>query len=516
MSDQKQVGSVTYTHADQSYFAQRGLRRYARVWSLWALGVGAVISGHYSGWNFGIGQGGFGGMFIAGVVIMIMYWGLIFSIAEMSPALPHTGAAYSFARSAMGPWGGFVTGLAENIEYVLTPAVIVFFIGSYLTGIFETPAAWQPLYWAVGYVIFLVLNLRGVELSFKVSVVVTLGALAVLAIYWVSAIPYFDYERWALNVVAGADGKPAELADGAGSFLPLGWAGAFAALPFAVWLFLAIEQLPLAAEETHDPRQDMPKGLILGMATLVVSAFLTMFLNAGVGSLEDGKMHGAFSLGASAEPLLDGFRVTIGGFGAKALALLAVIGLIASFHTIIFAYGRQIYSLSRAGYFPQALSVTHGVHRTPNRALVAGSVLGFGVMLIVWFAAGAQNSATAIGAILLNMAVFGAMLSYALQCLSFILLRQKMPNIMRPYRSPVGVPGAAIAMLIALATLYYQFLDPNYRTGVLGVAAWYVAGIIYFAVVGRHKLVLSPEEEFAMTRGQHGHPETEGYGKTTL
>jgi len=516
MSDQKQVGSVTYTQAGQSYFAQRGLRRYARVWSLWALGVGAVISGHYSGWNFGIGVGGFGGMFIAGVVIMIMYWGLILSIAEMSPALPHTGAAYSFARSAMGPWGGFVTGLAENIEYVLTPAVIVFFIGSYLTGIFETPAQYQPLYWLVGYVVFLALNLRGVELSFKVSVLVTLGALGVLVIYWVSAIPYFDFDRWALNIAAGPDGKPAELPEGGGAFLPFGWAGALAAMPFAVWLFLAIEQLPLAAEETHDPRQDMPKGLILGMGTLVVSAFLTMFLNAGVGSLEADKMHGAMSLGSSAEPLLDGFRVTIGGFGAKALALLAVIGLIASFHTIIFAYGRQIYSLSRAGYFPQFLSVTHGEHKTPNRALIAGTLLGFVVMLVVWYAAGAEKSATTIGAILLNMAVFGAMLSYALQGLSFIMLRRKMPNITRPYRSPVGIPGAAIAIVIALATLYYQLLDPNYRAGVLGVAAWYVAGIIYFAIVGRHKLVLSPEEEFAMTHGVHGHPETEGYGKTTL
>ena len=60
-------------------------------------------------------------MLVALIVITIMYLGLCFSIAEMSPALPHTGGAYSFARSAMGPWGGYVTGLAENMEYVLTP-----------------------------------------------------------------------------------------------------------------------------------------------------------------------------------------------------------------------------------------------------------------------------------------------------------------------------------------------------------------------------------------------------------
>src|SRR5687768_15196329 len=149
--EKQTIGGVTYAAARPEYFEQRQLRRYAGVWSLWALGVGAVISGHYSGWNLGIGQGGFGGMLVAGIVIMVMYWGLIFSLAEMSPALPHTGGAYSFARSAMGPWGGFVTGLAENIEYVLTPAVIVFFIGSYLTHIFETPVSWQPAWWLAMY-----------------------------------------------------------------------------------------------------------------------------------------------------------------------------------------------------------------------------------------------------------------------------------------------------------------------------------------------------------------------------
>src|SRR4029434_4031836 len=147
MPDTKPVGTVTYQNAGKDYFEKRGLRRHARVWSLRALGVGAVISGHFSGWNFGIGVGGWGGLFIAAIIIAIMYLGLIFSLAEMSPALPHTGGAYSFARSALGPWGGFITGLAESIEYIMTPAVIVFFIRSYPTNIFHTPAHSLSLVW---------------------------------------------------------------------------------------------------------------------------------------------------------------------------------------------------------------------------------------------------------------------------------------------------------------------------------------------------------------------------------
>jgi ethanolamine permease len=492
MSDKKTVGGVTYESADKDYFAKRTLKRYARVWSLWALGVGAVISGHYSGWNLGLAQGGWGGMLIATVLIMVMYLGLTFSIAEMSPALPHTGAAYSFARTAMGPWGGFLTGLAENVEYVLTPAVIVFFIGSYMTGIFETPASFQPFWWIAFYVVFLWLNIAGVELSFRVTLAVTLAALAVLAIFYVSAFPNIDFSRWALNI--GPDG--AELPEGNGPLLPLGITGALVCLPFAVWLFLAIEQLPLAAEESYDPKRDMPKGIIAGMFTLIVSAFLVLYLNPSVVGV------GSFALGQSGEPLLDGFRAIFGGGLAKLLAFIAVVGLVASFHTIIFAQGRQIYSLSRAGYFPTALSVTHGARKTPHVAMIAGAVVGLAVMLVVWFVVGSDRGSAIIGGTLLNMAVFGAMFSYIMQAVAFILLRRNKPHIERPYRSPLGEAGAIATIVIAAVTIYFQLLDPVYRAGVFGVAIWFVVLILYFALYARHRMIRSPEEEFAIT-GRH-------------
>ena len=133
----QEPGGVGYTKAGSEYFDKRTLRRHARVLHLWALGVAAVISGDFFGWNFGLTAGGFGGMLIALIVMTAMYAGLCFSIAEMSPALPHTGGAYSFARTAMGPWGGYITGLAENMEYILTPATIVVGIGGYLGAIFR-------------------------------------------------------------------------------------------------------------------------------------------------------------------------------------------------------------------------------------------------------------------------------------------------------------------------------------------------------------------------------------------
>ena len=482
---------VTYTTVDVSYFEQRALKRHARVWSLWALGVGAVISGHFSGWNLGIASGGWGGMFIAAVIIAIMYLGLTFSIAEMSPALPHTGAAYSFARTTMGPWGGFVTGLCENVEYVITPAVVVSFIGSYMGSIFGTPPAFQPVYWIFGYILFVGLNIAGVELSFRVTLVVTLAALACLVAFWVSALPVANFSRWALNIGVGPDGTAVELPNGGGPFLPFGIGGALAALPFAVWLFLAIEQLPLAAEESVDPKTDMPRGIMAGMATLIVSAFMILWLNSSVAN-------GAFGLSTSLEPLLDGFKAIYGDGLAKLLAAVAVIGLIASFHTIIYAQGRQIYSLSRAGYFPRFLSITHARHKTPYVALIAGSALALTIMFVLWFGMGAEKGAAAIQGMLLNMAVAGAMLSYFLQAASFIVLRRRLPGLKRPYRSPLGIAGAVITLAIATVTLVFQLLDPMFAAGIFWVGVWFVLGIIWFALVGQNRLVKAPEEAFAI------------------
>ena len=498
MEHEAGTGGVEYEKVGAEYFAKRTLRKYAGVFSLWALGVGAVISGHYSGWNLGLSVGGFGGFLIAAILIGIMYVCLCYCLAEMSPALPHTGAAYSFARSAMGPWGGYLTGVAENIEYVITPAVFVYFIGAYMTGIFPSTETVPWVWWIIGYVIFLGLNLLGVELSFKVSVIVTLLALAVLAIFWISAIPHFDFSRWALNIgVDPATGATVELPEGGGPFMPLGWGGVLAAMPFAVWLFLAIEQLPLAAEESHNPKQDMPKGLLSGILTLVISATLITFLNSSIGvTSADGTAHGAFYLGGSGEPLLDGFRVTIPGL-AEFLAICALVGLIASFHTIIYAMGRQVYSLSRAGYFPRGLSVTHGTHQVPHYALVIGAIVGFVVMIVIYFVR--EDSGAIIGGTLLNMAVFGAVISYFMQGLSFVVLRNGLPHIHRPYVSPLGTAGGYIVMVIAAITLIMQLQDPVYRNGVYFAAAWYAICIVYFGLIGRHKLVYSPEEEFATT-----------------
>ena len=493
--DTLNVSGVTYTTAEAGYFEKRKLKRSAGIWGLWGLAVAAVISGDFSGWNFGIDFAGFGGMLIAFALLIVMYYGMIFAIGEMASAMPHTGGAYSFARAALGPWGGFVTGLAETIEYVATTAVIVYFSASYADGITSellgvSLPAWA--WWAILYAVFIGLNAAGAAISFRFAIVVSIISIGILLVF--SAMAAFSGLFSVDNLF--------DIAPEAGQseFLPFGVVPILFALPYAMWFFLGIEELPLAAEEAHDPVRDIPRAGLIARTTLIVTGILVLVLNTGI--------VGASNIATAGEPLLDGFRAMVGDEAAAVLALFALVGLLASLQGIMFAYGRNMYSLSRAGYYPKFLSLT-GRRQTPAVALLVGALIGFVALILVDSLGGAGGVA---GAIVLNIAVWGAVIAYILQMVSFVVLRKKYPNANRPYRSPWGVPGAVIAGILSLAIFFGFFINEPARPAIAAIAVVYVVMLLIFALYGRKRLVLSPEEEYAVSGGLHGDPQKEGYG----
>jgi ethanolamine permease len=279
--------------------------------------------------------------------------------------------------------------------------------------------------------------------------------------------------------------------EGQSAFLPFGWEGILWAIPFGVWFFLGIEELPLAAEEAKDPARDIPKAGLWARTTLIVAGLLVLFLNTGI--------VGAEELRVAGEPLLDGFRVMVGDQLAALLGLVALIGLLASLQGIMFAYARNMFSLSRAGYYPRSLSVTNSKN-VPLAALIVGGLIGFVALLAIQVltAVDAEGAGAVAGAIVLNIAVWGAMLAYMMQAVSFLILRRKLPNLKRPYVSPWGVPGAIAAAVIAGISFVGYLINPAFQTAIAGIAVIYVVMLIIFAVYGRHNLVMSPEEEYAI------------------
>jgi ethanolamine permease len=500
-NSRKSVSGVTYSKAADGYFERRTLKRSAGIWGLWGLAVAAVISGDFSGWNFGIDFAGFGGMAIAFVILVVMYYGMIFSIGEMAAAMPHTGGAYSFARSAMGPWGGLVTGLAETIEYVATTAVIVFFSAQYANGITTellgldlSESMW--IWWLVLYAVFIALNAAGANISFTFAIVVSIISIGILLVFSVMALTSGLFSVDKLFDIAPDPGQS--------EFLPHGWLPILFALPFAMWFFLGIEELPLAAEESVNPARDIPKAGFWARGTLIVTGILVLVLNTGI--------LGAEATGVAGEPLLDGFRAMVGDELAAVLALFALVGLLASLQGIMFAYGRNMYSLSRAGYYPKFFSLT-GKRQTPWVALVIGAVIGFIALVVldVLTRVDEEGVGAVAGAIILNIAVWGAVVAYFLQMVSFIILRRKFPNAARPYRSPWGLFGAYAAAVIAAFVFVGFLINPTFQPAIIAIFIVYAVILVGFAVYARHQLVLSPEEEYALSGGLHGDPQAEGY-----
>lgn len=454
------------TQIDSDYLAKRQLKKGTAGWLLLAgLGVSYVISGDFAGWNFGIGQAGWGGFAIAAVLMAIMYFTLVLSLAEMSAAIPAAGGGYSFARQAMGPTGGYLTGLAVLIEYALAPAAIVIFIGSAVQELLGFNGPWV---YAAFYLIFIGVHLAGVGEALKAMMVIS--GLAVFAIIatGVALIGSFDVAN--LFDMAVTD------AAGASAALPLGWYGVWAALPFAMWLFLAVEGVPLAAEEAKNPAKDVPKGIIGAMTFLLFTALIVVVLTAGSA--------GASATGQSAVPLVDALNANGNSTLATVVNVLGLAGLVASFFSIIYGYSRLVFALSRAGYLPRSLSLTSS-RKVPARALIVPGVFGFLVSL------------SGEGDLILAMAVVGATVSYALMALSHILLRVRQPNMPRPYKTPGGVVTSGIALALSLVALtgVYAF-DPRAFNYTLIL---FVIGAAYYFFYSKHHLVAkTAEEEFDM------------------
>ena len=460
-------GGIGYEKVEKDYFENRQLKRGAAGWLLLVgLGVAYVVSGDFAGWNFGLKQGGWGGLFLASLLMATMYTCMCFALAELATIAPTAGGGYGFARRACGPWGGFLCGIAILIEYAIAPAAIAVFIGAYCKSLFGIDG------WMVYlgfYVVFLGIHVYGAGEALRLIFAITALAVIALVVFIVSMIPYFSADR--LFDIAQTD------AAGASPFLPFGYLGIWAAIPYAMWFFLAIEGVPLAAEETQDPKRDLPRGLIGGMLVLLASCALILIFGPGGA--------GSAALQNSGNPLVEALE-SPNVFGGPTLVsrfvnFVGLAGLIASFFSIIYGYSRLVFAMSRAGYLPRVLSLTNK-RQTPYVALIVPGIIGF------------LLSITGQGDLLILVAVFGATVSYVMMMASHIALRIREPNLPRPYRTPGGMITSGVALILACIAVVAGFLvDPRV---LIGVAIVYAIFIAYFAFYSRHHLVAAaPGEE---------------------
>ncbi len=415
-----------------------GLKRTLSGVHLWGIAVGLVISGEYFGWSYGWALAGTLGFLVTTVFIALMYTTFIFSYTELTTAIPHAGGPFAYSYRAFGPVGGYIAGFSTLVEFVFAPPAIALAIGAYLN--VQFPQLDQRAAATGAFVVFMALNIAGVTIAATFELIVTVLAIIELLIFMAVVSGGFTWAHFTDHGWAGA---------AAPSMAMVG--GIFAAIPFAIWFFLAIEGAAMAAEEARNPTHTIPRAYIAGILTLVALAFGTMIFAGAVGDWT--------VLANINDPLPQAMKIVVGANSGwlHLLVWIGVLGLIASLHGIIIGYSRQIFALARAGLLPRALAAIHPRWRTPHIAIVAGGAVGIAAIYSDRFVSIAGQPLTAS---IVTMSALGAIVMYIISLISLIRLRRSEPQLVRPFRVPLYPLFPLIALAIAavslVAIVYYN------------------------------------------------------------
>lgn len=450
--------------------SEQKLERSLGPLMLWGLGVGYVISGMYFGWNLGLAEGGTLGLAIATFFIIIMYVTFTFSYTELACAIPKAGGAFDYGTRGLGKDWGFFAGMAQNIEFIFAPPAIAAAIGAYfnlfvkIDPIVDLPylgATTIPITAVGAYLLFTAINILGVKMAAIFELVITIFAVVELLIFAGATLPSFEMANLTHNP------------------LPNGYAGAFAAIPFAIWFFLAIEGVANVAEEAINPQRNILIGFGSAILTLVVLCLLTFTSSVGVAGWEaivyptgEAVIGADGSVVTSDSPLPLALAKVVGESGWLYHLLLTVglLGLIASFHGIILAAGRATFEFGRVGYIPKALGKVNKNFKTPANALIVNTVIG-----IIALMTGKTGE-------IITIACFGALTLYIISMIAFFALRKKEPELERPFKVPLYPIFPALALIIATVALvamtWYNLTLAGIYFLILGIAyLWF-----YFTV----------------------------------
>ena len=399
------------------------LKKVLKPIHLWGLAVGLVISGEYFGWNLGWDAAGTIGFLISTIIVTVLYICFVFSFTELTASIPHAGGPFAFAYKAFGPYGGLIAGYATLIEFVFAPPAIAFSLGSYVHFLH---AGIPVMYTAVGcYVLFTLINLLGIKESAVFNLIITILAILELLLFMGVVAPNFEMKNFTADP------------------MPHGITGIFAALPFAIWLFLGIEGVAMVAEEVKEPGKNIPKGYILGIGTLILLAMGVMILSGGIGDWH--------MLSKIDYPLPEAISMVMGKDHhlTKIFAGIGLFGLIASFHGLIIGYSRQIFALSRSGFLPKIFSTVNARFRTPHWALILGAVIG----LISLF--------TGTTLIVITISALGAVVMYSISMISLMKLK-KDTEFKSSFKTPFYPWFPIIALFLSLvcigAIIYYNLM----------------------------------------------------------
>jgi ethanolamine permease len=467
---------------ERAFLKAHALKKPLRVLDIWALGVGGVIAGVYFGWNLGLKDNGPVAMLIASLIVCLLYLTWVLALAELSVAMPFAGGPLAYGRRAVGSPLGFVMGWSMFLECQFATIATSLSLGGYIAFLADPEAPSDAVRTAVALAmigVFFLLHAWGVKEQSRAMMGMTYGAILGLVIFWIAAATNFSSERVWPNPLL-PEGK--------------GWQAVLEAVPYALWWLVIIETVALAAEEAHEPHRTIPRGLVWAQLTLISLVVLTWLLACG--TLDSQELAVADTVDENGVPeavdyplvkaidrLPGRSNVLLYGFGG-----VAVFGLVASYHGMIYGTSRQAFALGRAGYLPILFGKVHAVRRTPITALLVSSLItaGFVVASLWW------KDASVVAVLVSTLT---ALIWYILAMGCLFALRRREPHLFGKYRAPAyPLLPLTVVVLSVVAVCLYSVI--NVKVIPLTVLL-YAVGLGYYGLWAHRRIQTAAPEELA-------------------
>jgi ethanolamine permease len=456
---------------ERVFLREHALKKPLRVLDIWALGVGVVITGAYFGWNLGLKGNGPVAMLIASLIVCLLYLAWVLALAELSVAMPFAGGPLAYGRRTHGPTLGFLMGWSMLLECQFATIATALATGGYVSFLLNQENPDPVVKVVVGLAtvaIFFLLQAWGVKEQSWAMMIMTYGAILGLVIFWIIAGSNFSWQRiWTNPVLPREEG----------------WMAVLKALPYALWWLVIIETVALAAEEAHEPHRTIPRGLVWAQLTLIGLVVLTwLFACGAVDSQEIADVDYPLSKAVGLIPAGKS-PVLFYGFGA-----IALFGMIASYHGMVYGTSRQGFSLGRAGYLPGILGQVHATRRTPVPALLVSSLITAAfVVADYWY-----KEAIDVAVLLSTLT---ALIWYILAIGCLFVLRRREPELFHKYQTPLH---RLLPIMVVLLSVFAVCMYSVAKAEVIPVTlVLYAAGLGYFWIVGRSRLQAAAPEELA-------------------
>jgi basic amino acid/polyamine antiporter, APA family len=462
---------------------KKSLKRQLGALQLTMLGIGAIIgTGIFVLTSVAANSAG-PAMMISFIIAAVVCGLAALAYAELASMVPVAGSAYTYSYAVMGELVAWVVGWALVLEYAVAAGAVAVGWSGYMNGILREAGMALPIAWTAGpfdtvtlpdgtiaegsfnvlataiSLLVMVLLIVGTSKSAKVNAVLVAIKLAALGVFIMLTLPAMDGAQFEPFMPNGFWASEREIG---GSMLTVGVTAAAATIFFA---YVGFDAVSTAAEETINPRRNMPIGIIGSLAICTVIYLLVAAGATGTAGAQPGG-----ELASSKEPLAFVLReIGYPGFG-NAVALAAGLALPSVILMMMYGQTRIFFVMSRDGLLPERLSVVHPTFHTPHviTMFTGVAVALFSGMFPVRMLADISNS--------------GTLFAFAAVAAAVLILRRTDPGRERHFRTP----AAWLVCPLAIGGCLFLFLNLSGHTEALFLA-WSLIGLVVYFAYGYRK-----------------------------